>query len=203
MTVRHWLLGLMILLGSLVSAPLAAAFDANATFARGTFVISGEGSYGDQFNFEGFNDSDLKTWNVGLRASFLPFGAAGPGVLHGAFEMGLEPLYQRYLEPHSAFWAGLLMVVRYHFLSLGRFVPYVEGGGGFGGSDLNAREIDSNVSFMLWAGVGASVFVTRTTALYAGYRYQHNSNAGLDTPNRGVDTHNAVFGVSYYLRGKR
>jgi lipid A 3-O-deacylase len=200
--VRPRLVAGMLLVGSLL--PLSAtAFDADTTFARGTFVISGEGSYGDQFNFEGFNESDLKTLNVGLRGSILPFGAAGPGLLHGAFEMGLEPLYQRYLQPHPAFWAGLLMVVRYHFLSLGRFVPYVEGGGGFGGTDLNAREIDSDVSFMLWAGVGASVFVTNTTALYAGYRYQHNSNSNIDSPNRGVDTHNAVFGVSYYLRGKR
>lgn len=192
----------MILLGSLVPALPAAAFDANATFAKGTYVVSGEGSYGDQFNFEGFNDSDLKTWNVGLRGSILPFGAVGPGFLHGAFEAGLEGLYQRYLDPHPAFWAGALAVVRYHFLSLGRFVPYVEGGGGLGGTDLNMREIDSDVSFMLWAGVGASVFITDTTAVYAGYRYQHNSNAGLDSPNRGVDTHNVVFGVSYYLRGK-
>ena len=123
-------------------------------------------------------------------------------VLHGAFD-GLEPLYQRYLQPHPAFWAGLLMVARYHFLTLGRFVPYVEGGAGFGGTDLNAREIDTDVSFMLWAGAGASVFITNTTAVYVGYRYQHNSNGGIDSPNRGVDTNNAVFGVSYYLRGNR
>jgi len=79
------------------------------------------------FNLEGFHDQrDIKFWNLGLRGSILPFGPRGPGFLRGAFEAGLEPLYQKYTDPHPAFWAGLIAVFRYHFLSLGRFVPYVE-----------------------------------------------------------------------------
>jgi opacity protein-like surface antigen len=190
-----------MLVASTVFPLPVAAFDANTTFAKGTYVLSGEGSYGEQFNREGFAElSDVKMWNVGLRASVLPFGVAGPGVLRGALEAGLEPLYQRYLDPHSAYWAGVMLVARYHFLTLGRFVPYVEAAGGPGGTDLNVKEIDSNFSFVVWGGVGASVFVTDTTAVYAGYRYEHNSNAGTASPNRGLDFHVVVFGVSYYLR---
>jgi lipid A 3-O-deacylase len=200
-SVRWWLLDSMILLASTVVPLPVAAFDANTTFARGTYVLSGEGSYGERFNREGFAElTDINLWNVGLRASILPFGVTGPGVLRGAVETGLEALYQRYLDPHPAFWAGLLFVARYHFLSLGRFVPYVEAAGGPGGTDLNVMEINSNFSFVVWGGVGASVFVTDTTAVYAGYRYEHNSNAGTATPNRGLDFHVVVFGVSYYLR---
>ena len=191
----------MILLISTALVLPAAAFDANTTFARGTYVLSGEGSYGERFNREGFSEvTELKLWNAGLRASILPFGVAGPGILRGAVEAGLEPLYQRSLDPHSAFWAGLMVVARYNFLTLGRFVPYVEAAGGPGGTDLNVREIDSNFSFVLWGGAGVSVFLTDTMAMYAGYRYEHNSNAGLASPNRGVDFHVGVFGVSYYFR---
>jgi lipid A 3-O-deacylase len=201
MSVPVRLLAAVILFVSTALPLPAVAFDPNTTFARGTYVLSGEGSYGEQFNREGFDElSDVKMWNVGLRASILPFGVTGPGVLRGALEAGLEPLYQRYLDPHPAFWAGLLFVARYHFLSLGRFVPYVEAAGGPGGTDLNVMEINSNFSFVVWGGVGASVFVTDTTAVYAGYRYEHNSNAGTATPNRGLDFHVVVFGVSYYLR---
>ena len=201
MSVRARLLGSMILCASTALALPAAAFDANATFAKGTYVLSGEGSYGEQFNREGFAElSDLKLWNVGLRASILPFGPTGPGILRGAVEVGLEPLYQRYLDPHPAFWAGLILAARYHFLALGRCVPYIEAAGGPGGTDLHVREIDSNFSFVVWGGAGASVFLTDTTAIYAGYRYEHNSNASTATPNRGLDFHVAVFGVSYYLR---
>ena len=62
------------------------------------------------------------------------------------------------------------------------------------------REIDSVFSFMLWGGVGASVFVSDSTAVYAGYRYLHNSNGNVDTPNRGWESHVGVAGLSYYFR---
>jgi len=199
--VRSWLLGSMILLASTVPPLRAAAFDANTTFAKGAYVLSGEGSYGERLNREGFAElTDINLWNVGLRASILPFGVTGPGILRGALEAGLEPLYQRYPDPHSAFWAGLMVAARYHLLSLGRFVPYLEAAGGPGGTDLNVMEINSNFSFVVWGGAGASVFITDSTAVYAGYRYEHNSNAGTASPNRGLDFHVAVFGVSYYLR---
>ena len=201
MNVRWWPLGVLSVLASTVLAPPATAFDADATFAKGTYVVSGEGSYGEQVHLEDFRDSShIRFWNAGVRASLVPFGATGPGILHGAFEAGLEPVYQRYLDPRSAFWAGLLLVLRYHFVSLGRFVPYVEAAAGPGGTDLKVREITSDFSFVVWGGVGASVFVTDTVAVYAGFRYEHNSNANTAQPNRGWESHVGVFGVSYYLR---
>jgi hypothetical protein len=102
--VKTWFrfLASMLLLGSAVVASRASAFDANQTFAQGTFVISAEGSYGEQFNLEGFSDqSDIRFWNAGLRASMLPFGPEGPGFIRGAFELGLQPLYQRYLNTNT------------------------------------------------------------------------------------------------------
>ena len=53
------------------------------------------------------------------------------------------------------------------------------------------KEIDSDFSFLVWGGAGVSVFLTDTTAVYAGYRYQHNSNGNTDTPNRGWESHDA------------
>ena len=199
---RLWrLLASTLFLGSAALVSRASAFDPNQTFAKGTFVLSAEGSYGEQFNLEGFGKwSHIRYWNAGLRASVLPFGPAGPGFIRGAFEIGLEPLYQSYLNPRDASWVGLMAVARYHFLALGRFVPYAEFGGGPGETDLNVREIDSNFSLLLWGGVGASFFVTDTAAFYAGYRYEHNSNKNTDSPNRGYESHVAVFGVSYYFR---
>lgn len=201
MTSWSRLLASTLLLGSAALVSRASAFDPNQTFAKGTFVLSAEGSYGEQFNLEGFKDqTDIRYWNAGVRASFLPFGPAAPGFVRGAFEIGLEPLYQHYLHPRGSFWAGLMAVTRYHFLALGRFVPYAELGGGVGETDLHVTEIDSNISFLLWGGIGASLFVTDAAAIYAGYRYEHNSNANTNTPNRGVESHVGVFGVSYYFR---
>ncbi len=194
-------LGLALALLVVATAP-AGAFDGTQTFKKGTLLLSGEGSYGQQFNLEGLRDqSDIKYFNLGLRVSLLPFEPIGPTTpLRGALELGLEPLYQHYTDPTSAFWAGLAAVFRYHFLGLGRLVPYVELAGAAGGTDLRVREIDSDFSFLLWGGVGASVFLTDATAVYAGYRYEHNSNGNTDTPNRGWESHAGVVGVSYYFK---
>jgi len=182
-------------------APPASAFDSSQVFAKGTYVISGEGVYGRQFNLEDLaHQSDIEFWGLGLRGSMLPFGPTDPGVMRGALEVGLEPYYRRYTEPASAFWGGLTLVLRYHFLSLGRFVPYAEVAGGAGGTDLRVKEIDSDFAFVIWGGVGASYFVTDSTAIYAGYRLEHVSNGNTSQPNRGFESHVGVLGVSYYFR---
>ena len=191
----------MLAIAMLAMASPAAAFDAPATFAPRTWVISPEGGSGAQQNLEAFRDeSDLRYWNAGVRLGLLPFGTTGSGPFYGALETGLEPFYQRYVEPKPAFFGGLGALLRYHFLSLGRFVPYAEVAGFAGGTDLKVREISSDFTFLIFGGVGASYFVTDTAAIYAGYRYAHVSNGDTSQPNRGFESHLAVMGVSFYLR---
>jgi lipid A 3-O-deacylase len=184
----------------LLMASVAGAFDPQQTFKQGSFVLSPEAGYGSQFNLEDKRVmSGVEFVNAGLRFGWLPFSPVGPGPLHGALELGLEPLYQRYLEPQDAFFAGLGLTGRYHFLSLGRFVPYAEVAAFAGGTDLKVKEIRSDFTFLLWVGVGASFFVTDRTALYGGYRYEHVSNGNTSDPNRGLESHSGVAGVSFFF----
>jgi lipid A 3-O-deacylase len=184
----------------LLTASVAGAFDPQQTFKQGSFVLSPEAGYGSQFNLEDKRVmSGVEFVNAGVRFGWLPFSPVGPGPLHGALELGVEPLYQRYVEPHDAFFAGLGLTGRYHFLSLGRFVPYVEAAAFAGGTDLKVKEIRSDFTFLLWVGVGASFFVTDHTALYGGYRYQHVSNGNTSDPNRGLESHTGVAGVSFFF----
>jgi Lipid A 3-O-deacylase (PagL) len=180
----------------------AEAFDVDAAFPRGGYVLSLEGGYGEQFNAWNTTITGFDFFNAGVRFGFLPWGAVGSGPLKGAFEIGIEPIYQRFFEPEreKAFFAGLGAVARYHFLPLGRFVPYVELGGAPGYTDLNSREQQTNVVFLLFGGIGASFFVAERTALYAGYRLQHVSNANTSSPNAGINSHTGVVGVSIFFR---
>ncbi len=189
-----------LLLAAAAPAP-AWAFDAEQTFKKGTFVLSGEGAYGWQFNLENKKSvTYLEFYDVGVRFSLLPFDPVGKDHFwYGALEVGFEPLYQKYTEPKPAFWAGLASVLRYHFLGLGRVVPYAELGAAAGGTDLEIREIDSSFAFLLFGGLGASLFVSDKTALYAGYRYQHVSNGNTSQPNRGFEAHVGVAGISFYF----
>jgi lipid A 3-O-deacylase len=190
---------LLVLCGAM--AP-ARAFDADETFKKGTFVLSGEGSYGWRVNDEHLRHvTNLEFYDVGARFSLLPLEPLGRDHFwYGALEIGLEPLYQHYTRPTQAFWAGLSGVLRYHFLTLGRFVPYVEIAGSAGGTDLEIPEIRSAFAFLLFGGVGASVFVSDATALYLGYRFQHVSNGNTSKPNRGFESNIVVGGVSLYFR---
>jgi opacity protein-like surface antigen len=103
------------------------------------------------------------------------------------------------LHPDKTYFVGLGLTGRYHFLSLGRFVPYAEAAAFAGATNLKVVEIRSTFTFVLWAGAGLSYFVTDRTALYAGYRYEHISNGNTDEPNRGLDNNSGVFGVSFFF----
>jgi hypothetical protein len=180
----------------------ALAFDAKQTFKKNTFVLSGEAGFGEQTNMieDHRRPSGFEFWNLGVRFGWLPFGVSADGSpLVGSFEVGLEPFYQHYTEPRSAYYAGLAAVFRYHFLGLGRVVPYAELFMAAGGTDVRAREVDSDFAFLLQGGPGLSVFVTDRTAIYGGYRFQHVSNGNTQSPNRGFEAHTGVFGVSYFF----
>jgi len=185
----------------LLAAAPAWAFDAEQTFKKGTFMLSGEGAYGWQFNSEHKrNATYVELYDAGVRFSLLPLDTiARSSFLYGALEVGLEPLYQHYTTPKQAFWAGLAAVGRYHFLGLGRVVPYAEVGGAAGGTDLQVREINSTFAFLVFGGLGASIFISNKTALYAGYRFQHVSNGNTSRPNRGFEAQIGVAGISFFF----
>jgi predicted porin len=193
---------IVVLIALAFLAPAAAvAFDPEQTFAKGTFVLSGEGAYGWQFDLEDNSDfSAIEFWDASVRFGLLPLETLGKGSpFYGALEVGLAPLYQRYVEPQRRFWAGLSAVARYHFLALGRVVPYVELAGSAGGTDLSLPEIRSSFAFLIFGGAGASVFFSATAAAYAGYRWQHVSNGNTSRPNRGFESNVAVLGLSLFF----
>lgn len=182
---------------------VAIAFDPEQTFHRRAVLLSVERGGGAENNFEPL-DSHVELWNAGVRLSLIPFGTTGSNMLHnalyGALEVGLEPRLQQYTRPSDATWAGMALVGRYHFLGLGRFVPWVEIEGAAGGTSLRVPEIRSSFAFLLDGGVGASVFFTDRAALYAGYRLQHISNGNTSTPNFGFESHTGVIGATFFLQ---
>ena len=192
-------LGLLVLL--LAVSPAASAYDPGQTYLQGSLVVSPEVAYGHQFNLEhksGYTGLDFAYF--GVRFGYLPFKPLLKDTpLYGAFEIGLEPIYQQYISPKQNYFAGLGMTYRYHLLSLGRFVPYAELAAFAGGTNLKITEIRSDFTFMLYGGVGAQYFVTDRTAVYTGYRYEHVSNGHTSTPNRGFENNVGVLGVSFYF----
>jgi hypothetical protein len=52
--------------------------------------------------------------------------------------------------------------------------------------------------FANYFGAGAYFFVNKNTAINAGYKFRHMSNAGTRDPNGGIDSHFGVIGVSFF-----
>jgi lipid A 3-O-deacylase len=179
----------------------APAYDPEATFARGTTIFGLQVGGGAANDVEGHRTvSDISFVTETPRLSYLFFAPFGSGLLRSAFEPGLEGWFQQYLSPHSATAQGLKLTGRYHFVGLGRLVPYLEATAGAGGTSLRVPEIDSTFTFVLEAGAGLSYFVTDSVALNAGYRFQHISNGHTSNPNRGFNSDSGVLGASYYFK---
>ena len=70
MSIRACVVAIVVVLTLGLFARPAPAFETSQAFAKGTYVISGEGLYGRQFNLEGKSqESDIEFWGLGLRAS--------------------------------------------------------------------------------------------------------------------------------------
>jgi len=179
----------------------AVAFDPDAAFARGTTIFGLQFGGGAVNNVEDHHTmSGISFITETPRVSYLFFAPFGSGLLRSAFEPGIEGWFQQYLSPHSATAEGVKLAGRYHFIGLGRLVPYLEATAGAGGTSLRVPEIDSTFTFVLEAGAGLSYFVTDSLALNAGYRFQHISNGHTADPNRGFNSNSGVVGVAFYFQ---
>jgi opacity protein-like surface antigen len=188
-------------LALLALAQPAPAYDAEATFAKGTTIFGLQIGGGAANNVEDHRTvSDISFVTATPRISYLFFAPFGSGLLRSALEPGLEGWFQYYLSPDTATAEGLKLALRYHFIGLGRLVPYLEGNAGAGGTSLRVPEIDSSFTFVLEAGAGLSYFVTDAIAVNAGYRFQHISNGHTADRNRGFNSDSGVLGVSFYFK---
>ncbi|MBH0189774.1 MAG: acyloxyacyl hydrolase [Nitrospira sp.] len=113
----------------------------------------------------------------------------GDGWWRGSVALGLEAAFLGIAEPTGMYGVGITPKVVYTLASLGRFKPYVEGGGGPLWTNFDGRipEQGSDFNFLVWGGAGATYDLTARWALNAGVRLSHISNAGIESPNGGVN----------------
>ncbi len=105
-----------------VPAPacLTAAFDPEATFAKGTMIFGLQLEGGVANNIEGHRTlSDVSFLNATPRVSSLLVPPFGSGLLRSALEPGVEGWFQYYLSPREATAEGLEVAMRYHLIGFG------------------------------------------------------------------------------------
>jgi len=124
----------------------------------------------------------------------------GSGVVAGNLELLLEPMAAHYDEPFSASAFGGSLVLKYNFLSFGRWMPFWDGGAGMLWTDLAPRipEQSTQFNFILQTGPGVSYFVSENWAITAGFRFHHISNAGIGNRNIGLNAWLFNLGMSFF-----
>jgi len=134
--------------------------------------------------------SDTSVWNVGLRYGWILTRPHGPGFLKGRFEYAVDvvPVFMVFQRYNTAYGAGFSPLgLKWDFAARGRIEPYLELGGGTLFTNHQVPIGTSSVNFTPSAALGMHLLDDKY-AFSVELRYLHISNAGLSSPNPGVNT---------------
>lgn len=80
----------------------------------------------------------------------------------------------------------------------GAVVPYVELGEGVLWTTIRHLSLGGKFQFSSQGGFGVHALLAPDVAISLGYRFRHISNAGLDEPNHGLNTHFFIVGLTRF-----
>ena len=144
------------------------------------------------------------------QAHHLALGSVSYGYQPGPI-LGGELWYQRNWElraelfggaqfsPVDDWLVGLTPHLRYNFPTGTRWVPFVDGGAGVTATDIGQPDLSSTFEFNVTGGVGVHWFVRDRLALTAEARYLHMSDAGITSPNFGVNGVTGLIGLTWFF----
>lgn len=144
---------------------------------------------------------DVQTMNLGIRLGKVLTEDHGPGFLRGNFEWAADliPIYYLRQPGKNAFGGGFNAVnLKWNFTTSVHAVPYLELGGGVLFTDTEVPTATSTVNFLTHGAVGLHLFVRPNQALTVNTRFEHISNAGLASPNPGINTVQFSAGWSWF-----
>lgn len=147
---------------------------------------------------------DTGVWNLGLRYGWVLTRPHGPGFLKGRFEYAVDavPAFLVFQPANTAYGVGFNpMDLKWDFATRGRVVPYLEIDGGVLFTNHNVPAGTNAVNFTSSGVFGAHLLGPRWNWSIEA-RYMHISNAGLATPNPGINTFQVRIGIGKFLPKK-
>jgi lipid A 3-O-deacylase len=180
-----------------VKRALAVIFFAGFLFASGVAAQSSPERGGHDLQLwtggghgtNGSQSSD-KVFNVGARFGWVLTDPHGPGFLRGRFEYAVDvvPVFLVFQKTNTAYGAGVNpFALKWELVEHHNIVPYAELGGGTLFTNTKVPEGTSRVNFTTSGALGLH-FLQSKYNLSAEVRFMHISNAGLATPNPGINT---------------
>jgi hypothetical protein len=145
--------------------------------------------------------SDTGVWNVGVRYGFILTRPHGPGFLNGRFEYVLDavPVFMVFQRYNTAYGGGFSPLgLKWDFAARGRIEPYLELNGGTLFTNHQVPTGTSAVNFTDAAALGMHILGDKH-AFSVEVRYMHISNAGLSSPNPGINTVQVRLGIGKFF----
>jgi len=127
-------------------------------------------------------DEPLARHNVNLKWMVEPW-IAGVTNHQNAIEVGVHPI-----------------VFKIDYDAGQQVVPYVIAGTGVMYTGLQGLQLGGPFEFSSYGGAGIHLFLTERLALNFSWRWRHISNAGIEEPNRGLDTQFVMIGLDSFPR---
>ena len=143
-------------------------------------------------------------FNAGLRYGWILTGPHLPGFLRGRFEYAVDavPIFLAFQPANTAYGVGFNPLgLKWNFERHGRLSPYLELGGGVLFTNHDVPTYTNDVNFTPSAAFGTHVLGAKYNWSVE-LRYLHISNAGLATPNPGINTVQVRLGVGKFFRPK-
>ncbi|MGH9741202.1 MAG: acyloxyacyl hydrolase [Candidatus Acidiferrum sp.] len=152
----------------------------------------------------GLNGSTANSgvWNVGARYGWILTAPHGPGFLRGEFEYAVDvvPLFMVVQRNGNAYGFGLNpFALKWDFTKPRRVVPYFELGGGTLFTNTYVPPGTSHVNFTSSGALGLH-FLQSKYNWSVELRFMHISNAGLASPNPGINTLQLRLGFGRFTR---
>lgn len=141
------------------------------------------------------------TFNAGLRYGWILTNPHLPGFLRGRFEYAVDavPVFFAFQPANTAYGTGFNPLgLKWNFDRHGRLSPYLELEGGVLFTNHDVPTGTNTVNFMDQAALGTHVLGEKYNWSVE-LRYMHISNAGLATPNPGVNTVQVRLGIGRFL----
>ena len=140
---------------------------------------------------------DTGVFNAGLRYGWVLTGPHLPSFLRGRFEYAVDavPVFLAFQPGNTAYGAGFdPLGLKWNFQRHGRLSPYLELTGGVLFTNHDVPNGTNTVNFMDQAALGTRILGAKYNVSLE-LRYMHISNAGLATPNPGVNTVQVRMGI--------
>ena len=143
--------------------------------------------------------------NAGVRYGWVLTNPHLPGFLRGRFEYAVDalPIFVVFQPANTAYGIGFdPLGLKWNFERRGRFSPYLELTGGTLFTTHDVPTGTNPVNFMDQAAFGTHILGAKYNWSLE-LRYMHISNAGLATPNPGVNTVQVRLGIGKFFRRAR